>query len=100
MITSRDFLSTIITHPIATVVRATCLRTSRPWSDEILEVYAIDDAFLNEVRRVVSDCMWVVLLGPFTGVYRVFEMLLHQHLMAFRIAERLKWPKKLIENRK
>lgn len=91
MITARDFLSTIITHPISTVVRATCLRTCRPSSYEILEIYAISNALLEDFRNRKR----VVLLRSFAGVNRVLKVLLHQHLVAFGVAERLKWPEKL-----
>lgn len=99
MMPTRDFLSAIITHSISAVVRAACLRTGRPWPDIIFEIYAISNALLEDFRGVLSNGKrhWIVLLSTLARLYRVFQMLLHQHLMTFRVAERLKWPKKLNE---
>lgn len=99
---TRDFLSAIITHSISAVVRAACLRTGRPWPDIIFEIYAIGNARLEDSRRALSygERHGIVLLSTLARLNWVFEMLLHQHLMTFWIAERLKWPKKLNEKRK
>jgi hypothetical protein len=82
----------VITHPISAVVRAACLRASRPWSDIIFEIYAISYAL---VQRCLSHRLRIVLDGSLAGIDRVLQVLLHQRLMGLRVAESLKGPQKL-----
>lgn len=96
MITTGDFLlSAIITHSVSAVVRATCLRTSGPRPDIIFKIYAICYALLEQHRGALPHGMWIILFRPLTWLHGVLQMLLHQHLVALGVAERLKWPKEL-----